>query len=201
MAKYGNGESDMKNLFEYVEEVKKEYRWRLKFALPVTAEMVDKIESLLAKYDVKSVGQPKKTILQGRPMDFADFGPSEIYMMDVVCEMPATREALREVLASGLKINLSQVVVRNPDEPLETDRDDKKLDPEAKPLLGSDYEKSEDPKKFYGDEYNQKMLKAHKSPFSFEVAGKEKTAKNTGPEYESGNFSPLGGKKTKKAKP
>jgi hypothetical protein len=185
----------MKNLFEYVNEVKKEYQWKLKFIVPVTAEMVDKIESLLAKFDVKKVSQPKKTILQGRPLDFADAGPSEVYMMDVVCEMPGTREAIREVLASGLKLNLSQVVVRSPNEPLETDREQAEPKDDAKPLLGSDYEKTEDPKKVYGDEYNQKMVKDYKSPFSFEVAGKEKTTKDPGPAYTSGNFSPLGSKK------
>lgn len=190
----------MKNLFEYVEEAKKEYRWRLKFVVPVSSEMLNKIESLLAKFDVKSVGEPKKTILQGRPLDFAEYGPSEIYMVDAVCEMPATREAIREVLASGLKINLSQVVVRNPDEPLETDRVVAEPDSDTKPLLGSDYEKTPDPKEVFGDEYNQKMVKDHKSPFSFEVAGKEKTAKDSGPVYTSGNFSPLGSKKPGKSK-
>ena len=189
----------MKNLFEYVQEAKKEYKWRVKFAVPVSSDMTDKMEGLLTRFDVKSVSQPKKTIIQGRPLDFADAGPSEIYIVDLVCEMPTTREAVRELLASGLKIHMSQIVVRDPSEPLETDREEKEKDENAKTLLGSDYEKTEPGSKYYGDDYNRKLVKDHKSPFKFEVAGKEKTVKNSGPEYTSGNSSPIGSVKRKKA--
>lgn len=178
----------MKKLFEYLQEVDKEYSWRLKFAKPVSDDDMAKIESLLARYDVKKVSEAKKTIIQGRAMDFADLGPTEVYMVDAVCGLPATREAIREVLAKGLGIPMNLIVVRTEDEPLETDRAEKEVSKE--PLLTSDYEKTEQAK-VYGSEYNQKLVDDNKGTFTYEVAGKEKTTKSS-PVYDEGKSpSPL----------
>jgi hypothetical protein len=181
----------MKKLFEYIEEAEKEYTFRIKFAVPVDADMQDKMESLLAKFDVKKVGTVKKTILQGRALDFADIGPTEVYMVDVVLGLPAARESIRDVLANGLKITMNKVIVRTPEEPLETDREEKELS--GKAVLGTDYEKTEDGKKYYGDEYNQELVKKNKSEFKYEIAGGKPKA-DAGPVYGSKNMSPLGNK-------
>jgi len=187
----------MKNLFEYIQEVDKEYNWRIKFAVPVTAEMLDKVEELLARFGVKKVGPVKKTIMQARPLDFADIGPCEIYITDVVCQLPATREAVRERIARGLGITNDVVIVRSPDEPLELEHEGKEPESEKKeePLLTSDYPKTEEPTKFYGDVYNQDLVKKSKGPFKYEVAGKEPTAKDAGPVYGTKDKdSPMGNK-------
>ena len=187
----------MKNLFEYIQESDKEYKWRIKFAIPVDSDMLDRVEKLLAKFDVKKVSPIKKTILQGRPLDFVDIGPSEIYMTDVVCGLPCTREAVRETLAHGLEINISKLVVRGEHEPLETDREVGEPDDKKKPLLGSDYEKTPDPKLVYGDEYNQKLVKDNLGRFKFDIAGKEPTTKDKGPVYGTGKSdSPLANTKS-----
>ena len=184
----------MKNLFEYIQESEKEYKWRVKFAVMVTPEMLDKVERLLAKFDVKSVGSVKKTILQGRALDFAELGPTEVYTTDVVCSLPCTREQVREVLSLGLQIPNSMVVVRSEHEPLETDREPKEPMDKDKPLLGTDYPRSADSKDVYGTEYNKKLVKDSKSKFKFEVAGKEQTTAS-GPDYgEKKSNSPLANK-------
>lgn len=103
----------MKKLFEYIQESEKEYNWRIKFAVMITPEQLDKMEQLLARFDVKSVGPIKKTILQGRALDFPEMGPTEIYMTDVVCSLPCTREQVREVLSRGMHIPNSMIVVRD----------------------------------------------------------------------------------------
>lgn len=187
----------MKTLFEYVEEAEKEYNFRIKFAVPLDGTMHDKMEQLLGKFDVKKVGTVKKTILQGRPVDFADLGPSEIYIVDVVLGLPVNREAVRDVLANGLQIAISKIVVRTENEPLETDREEK--EPSGKALLTSEYEKTEDGKKYYGDEYNQNLVKGHKSEFTYEVAGGLPKA-DPGPVYDTSAKSPLGNKARTKLK-
>lgn len=173
----------MKNLFEYIQEANKEYKWRVKFAVPVDGEMLDKAERLLAKFDVKKVSPIKKTILQGRPLDFVDAGPSEIYITDVVCGLPCNREAIRELLSNGLNVHVSKIVVRSEHEPLETDREVGEPVDKDKPLLGSDYDKTPDPALVYGDKYNQKLVQDNLGRFKFEVAGKESTTKDKGPVY------------------
>lgn len=185
----------MKTLFEYVQEAEKEYNFRIKFAVPVTSEMVTKMENLLAKFDVKKISDAKKTIMQGRALDFANSGPTEVYILDAVMGLPATREAIRDVLANGLKVSLDKIVVRTPEEPLETDREENK--PAEKALLLSDYEKTEPGDKFFGDKYNQELIKNHKSDFTFEIAGGKPKA-DAGPDYGKDSKSPISGGRTDK---
>lgn len=187
----------MKTLFEYVEEADKEYNFRVRFAVPVSTEMHSKMETVLSKFDVKKVGTLKKTIIQGRAFDFPELGPTEIFMADIVTSLPATREAIRQALSDGLRVAISKISVRTPDEPLETDREEK--EESKKVLLDSDYEKTEPGTKYYGDKYNQDMVKNHKSEFKYEVAGGLPKA-DPGPVYDNGkSSSPLSS--TSRAKP
>ena len=184
----------MKKLFEYIQESEKEYKWRVKFAVMVTPEMLDKVEKILAKFDVKKVSPIKKTILQGRALDFPELGPTEIYMTDVVCNLPCTRESVREVLSRGLQLPNSMIVVRSEHEPLETDREPQEPMNKDKPLLGTDYPASPDSKDVYGTEYNKALVKKSQSKFKFEVAGGS-IAEKSGPDYgEHKSDSPLANK-------
>ena len=84
----------MKTLLEYIQEQQKEYKFRLKFAVPVSSEMHDKLESALAKFEVKKVGKPKKTILQGLAERVKKFIRTE--------EAPTPGRLPPEALGSGL---------------------------------------------------------------------------------------------------
>ena len=188
----------MKTLLEYLEMQQKEYKFRLKFAVPVTSEMHDKLEAALGKFEVKKVSNPKKTIIQGRQLDFPDAGPGESYIVDIVCEYPATREAIRDTVARALQITMNQLVVRTEDEPLETDRT--VSEPSGEALLTKEYEKTKAP-----DVHSNKALeKAHDEHESkeFEYAAKSETKADPGPEFESPKtLSPVGSTKVKKPEP
>lgn len=188
----------MKTLLEYLEAQKKEYKFRLKFAVEVTSEMQDKLEAALGKFEVKKVGNPKKTIIQGRQLDFPDAGPGETYIVDVVCEYPATREAIRDTVANALRINQGKLVVRTEDEPLETSRETES-EPSGEALLTKEYEKTKAP-----DVHSNKALKkAHDEHESkeFEYAAKSDVKADPGPEFESpASKSPIGSAKVKKPK-
>lgn len=187
----------MKTLFEYVEQAEKDYTFRVKFAVSVDGDMIDKMEQVLSKFDVKKVGTVKKTILQGRPLDFVDIGPTEVYIVDVVLGMPATKEALRDLIANALRLSMNKVVVRTENDPLDLDREEK--EPSDKPLLTSEYEKTEAGDKYYGDKYNQDLVKKHKSEFTYEVAGGKPKA-DPGPVYDTKAMSPLGNRARPKLK-
>jgi len=150
-----------KNLNQYLTEGRKEYVFRLKFAVPVDNEMTDKLESCLDKYNVQSVSKASKTIMQKHPMDFGALThPSEIFIVDVVLDYPVTAHDLQSYVEAHLGVPGSHLVVRSPDHPEEVQNDeDQKTETKAEPesLLDSDYEveKVEDT---YGDVYNQKML-------------------------------------------
>jgi len=182
----------MKTLLEYLEAQKKEFKFRLKFAVTITPDMHDKLEVALSKFEVKKVGKAKKTIIQGRQLDFPDQGPGEAYIIDVVCEYPATREAIRDTVVSALRLHASQVVVRTEDEPLETGRTVEQ--PSGKALLDQEYEKTEKV------DANADLSAAHKEHKSkkFDFAAKSEVKANPGPEFTSAkSTSPLGSTKAK----
>jgi hypothetical protein len=188
----------MKTLFEYVEQAEKDYTFRVKFAVPVDSNMIDKMEQVLTKFDVKKVGSVKKTILQGRPLDFVDIGPTEVYIVDVILSLPATKEAVRDLIVNGLKLSMNKVVVRTEHDPLDADREEQ--EPSKKPLLTSEYEKVDAGDKYYGDKYNQNLVKNHKSEFTYEIAGGKPKA-DSGPDYgDSKKMSPLGNRARPKLK-
>jgi len=182
----------MKTLLEYLEAQKKEFKFRLKFAVPITPDMHDKLEVALSKFEVKKVGKAKKTIIQGRQLDFPDQGPGEGYIIDVVCEYPATREIIRDTVASALRLHASQVVVRTEDEPLETDRT--VTQPSGEALLTQEYEKTEKV------DANADLVAAHKEHKSkkFDFAAKSEVKASSGPDFTSvKSASPMGSTKAK----
>lgn len=187
----------MKTLLEYIEAQQKEYKFRLKFATPVDSDMHKKLESALAKFEATKVSKPKKTIIQGRQLDFPDAGPGESYIVDAVFAYPTTREAVRDTAAVALRISPSLLVVRSSEEPLETDR--ALTQPTGKALLTAEYEdlKAEDN---YSNKAREKEFKEHDS-MEFEYEAKSDVKANPGPEFtDKASTSPIGSTKVKMPK-
>ena len=156
----------MKRLKTYITEAQTEYPFRLKFAVDLTDEHLDTLESCLQRYGVKSVSKATKTIMQKHPMDFGNLPAGEIHIVDIVLEYPTTPDTLTSYLHNKLGVPQSHIVVRSPNHPEEVQNDaDQKAaddkDPDAKPesLLDSDYEDSDgDP--VAGQEHTDAMLDA-----------------------------------------
>ena len=152
----------MKSLKQYITESKEEYPFRLKFAVDITDDHLDALESCLDRYGVKSVSKATKTIMQKHPMDFGNLPAGEIQIIDIVLEYPTTPDTLKSYLHGKLGVPESHLVVRSPNHPEEVQNeiDQKAADSTAeKPesLLDSDYEDS-DGKHEFGTEYNNEML-------------------------------------------
>lgn len=154
----------MKSLKQYITEAKTDYPFRLKFAVEITDEHLDRLEGALDRYNVKSVSKSSKTIMQKHPMDFGNLPACEVYIVDLVLEYPTTPDILQNYISGMLGIPESHIVVRSPNHPeeVQNDKDQKEIDdtdPEAKPesLLDSDYPESEDDLPA-GQEYTDKML-------------------------------------------
>jgi hypothetical protein len=186
----------MKTLLEYLQQQKKQYKFRLKFSVPVTDEMVEKLETSLAKFEVLKVSNPKKTIIQGRPKDFVAAAPGEIYIVDAEFEYPATREAIADAVVNGLRIHASQIVVRTEDEPLETDREESEKS--GKALLASEYEKFSNGE-LHSNDTLEKQHKEHESQ-EFEYAADSDVKPDAGPDFGTTDSakSPMGSTKNKK---
>ena len=163
----------MKNFTQYLMESEKEYRFRLKLATEPTSEMMSLLEKSMMKFGLKSLSEPKKTIMQSKPMDFQNLQNTELWIMDGVCSYPVTPQILEQFVSSTLQIPMNEVRVIGPDHPGEADQDalaanweamEKAKTPEEKmaasKLMDGEYKDAPkvNTKDFYGDEYNKKLV-------------------------------------------
>ena len=187
----------MASLFEYIENTKKEYPFRIKVAQPFGEDLPEKfserLERELEKYGVVSVSAPKKTMAQAQPFDFHRKNAStEVYVIDCVLNYPTTSQVLKQNLVDHLMLNPSNVAVKHPEEPLEKYQEELQ-EKDKEYVLAQDRNVDAQPaKKLYGDEYNMEFLKSlREKKTKQEFAAKVPEA--AAPEVpQSGNKSPIG---------
>ena len=163
----------MKNFTHYLMESEKEYKFRIKLATEPSADMMKLLEKSMVKFGLKSMTEPKKTIIQSKPMDFANLTNTELWIMDGVCSYPVTPQMLTQFISTVLQIPENQIAVIGPDHPGEQDQDNlvasteahaKTKTPEEKmaasKLMDVDYKDAPkvETKDYYGDEYNKKLV-------------------------------------------
>lgn len=152
----------MSTLLEYIETIRKQHNIRIKLACGCSDEMLDKIERHLEKYDAEQISAPQKLILQKTPLDFPQLDKAEVHIIDFVANLPVSLQELHVNLARMLRVPEGYVVVRQVEDPRET-QDPKITDAEYTPRLGSDYDKSElsdvKAEELYGDKFNTSFLK------------------------------------------
>ena len=85
----------MKSLKQYLAESEKTYEFRLRSLNEISDVHMDRIESHMKKYNMESMGSPKKTIMH-IPRGFGDVGPREIYMYDIKTKIKIPGIALRK---------------------------------------------------------------------------------------------------------
>lgn len=164
----------MKTFAQYLAESTKEYTYRVKTVVPIDDKFLDRLETVLRKYNIVDVSAPKKTIIQNNPLDFKDIGHAEVFIVDVTTRIPASSYIMQQELRGVLNIPEKYIVVRGKNEPIEIEtmgiQAAQEIEAEAKekgltpaPLLSAeptyqevDYDAQKDPA--YGDEYNKKFL-------------------------------------------
>lgn len=140
------------------------YEFRLKTAVELSDEQLDKLEKHLRKYEAFDIGSPKRTILQSAPMDFHNIGATEVYIMDFKTELPCSPAMLVNELVQKLGVNERDIRVRNKLEPAEQEDAASMEDPTEGEtdalLLDDEYSEADNPKAedHYGDKYNTKFM-------------------------------------------
>lgn len=156
--------AENKSFVSYVAEVKKEYKYVLKFAVnDMTDGMIDILESSLKRYELKEASSFRKTPIQESPLDFPNVRNTAVYICNITIAYPASLDFLRTFICNSLGISPGLLVVYSENDPrqIETDLYIDRTSPEYKAKykarLGSDYEQTDAPS--YGAEYNVSFLK------------------------------------------
>lgn len=156
--------TEKKSFAAYVAETKKEYKYVLKFAVnEMTDSMIDKLESSLTRYQIKSASSFRKTPIQESPLDFPNVKNTPVFICDLTLEYPGSLDFLRTYISNTLGIPMGQIAVYSECDPrqIETDlyieRNSREYKEKYVTRLGSDYESEEAPA--YGEKYNSDFLR------------------------------------------
>ena len=152
----------MPTLLEYINQLQREHRYRIKMAFGPTDRQLEVLERHMKKYDALEVGRPEKLMLQASPMDFPQLGGHEIVIVDVVTRLPVSMPMLEAELRALLFIKDGMIRVFGRNEPVEQEMEaETTVNTEAK--LGTDYSDAEanavSADEAAGDKYNQNLLK------------------------------------------
>lgn len=156
---------DMKSFKEHLAESKRTYTFRVKVAgdtgdYGAAGSQEKAIESLLSKFEVSSFKKVSKTPIQELPLDFPKLKNTDVTIYEVNLDYPTTQFELTEYLATGLGVTQDRLVVRSPNEPLESYQQPAK-ESEGALLTDGEYKEAENAnfEEFYGDKYNTGFVK------------------------------------------
>lgn len=152
----------MKTLKHYLTESDKTYEFRLRSVVELSDEQFDKLETHLLKFNVETISAPKKTIMQKTPYGFAEFGPAEVYIIDIVTKLPVTANMLHEEVAKCTGIPMQSLVVYSKLESEEFWGEPAKEESESTSVLAdAEYKDAEKVKHedHYGDKFVAKFVK------------------------------------------
>src|SRR3569832_553125 len=96
----------------YLNETEKLYHLRLKTIVPLTDDVMDRIERAVMRYEPVAISSPKRTILQRTPLDFPNVPAAEVYMVDMTFRLPVAPHVMRAELRKLLDAPEIYVFVR-----------------------------------------------------------------------------------------
>jgi hypothetical protein len=192
----------MTDFKQYLAESTKEYNYKIKVAGDLSEDFGSKLETVLKKYEVKTLSKGKKTPIQEMPLDFPTLKNEAVTIFELTTMYPASVFELRTLVADSMRLHPNQIVVRKPGEPTEEYQEEMKAKAEKKLEFKSmlqDVEYKDAPKvkadEIYGDKANQsllkELLKARKDFDAAQFAAKPKVEqevmKNEGDKKNSGS--------------
>ena len=156
----------MTDFKQYLAESTKEYNYKIKVAGDLSEDFGSKLETVLKKYEVKTLSKGKKTPIQEVPLDFPHLKNEAVTIFELTTMYPASVFEMRTLVADSMRLHPNQIVVRKPGEPTEEYQEEMKAKAEKKSEFKSmlqDIEYKDAPKvkadEVYGDRANQSLLK------------------------------------------
>jgi hypothetical protein len=205
----------MRSFKEYLSEsfMKHKYPFKIKIAGDRGSEVEEQLKAVLERYGVDTVKKASTSPIQSYPLDFPKLRNTSVTVYDAVLNYPTTQNELHEFLSAELEMTLSEVVVRNPNEPSEIEQNSQ-YEYDGSLLEDPDYKEHNNANHddYYGTKYNinllkelNKVAKAREKDLGIKIPKAKKDQvdpagpKNNAPEYPSQKiFGPVGGKTSKK---
>lgn len=189
----------MKNFLQHLTDVQKVYEFRIKVANIDPADTMDRLESALDAYGLKSISKPKRLPIAENVLDFPNLGPTEVYLIDVELTYPVNDAQLRQLVSERWGISAANIVVvpRNqPEELWRNNEGELRQFKKGEAVLTDDKLEDNVEGKRLGKVYSEAgSLLKELNTATWEVAGNEKADGKTTNDIKSDTTSPIKGQK------
>ena len=148
----------MKSFKDYLIETKKTYSFKVGVAGELPEGFEQRMKTALEKFSLEKISSGKRTPIQERPLDFPHLENMEVTYYEVDLHYPTTSQVLKEYLGNACSVHVSNIIVRNPDEPVEKQQEDKK-ESVYEPLLTKEDMGGEDVQSSVGENRVMELLK------------------------------------------
>ena len=192
----------MRSYREFLIESKKQYTFRIKVAGEVADEALEKLEASFDRWGLASLSKPKRTPIQQHPQDFQNLENTEVSIMELTLDYPATPAEVAQCMHNSTKIPVDNIRVYNEGDPLEVAREEevKTEDDEYEVQLTAPYPKG-DKNPAYGDKFNKQFLKGLEKMPKMKISGGNTSKAQTTNDLPQGKASPVGSTKVKMPTP
>ena len=173
----------------------KTYRYKVKIAGDIEKNLLELFCMNLQKFDPVSIGKPKSTPIQAKPMGFDHLEDQSVTIIDVDFKYPATEPMIKQI-AKLIGINEDNVIVAQADYADGLEKEIDKISNRPSPILTQDEleDEGKEASKEYGDSYLSSIKKQAKDDkFTYEIAGKDSSKDSHDPfaPKKQASMSPL----------
>jgi hypothetical protein len=177
----------MRTLRQYISETEKKYGFRAKIAQELTKEGLEKLQKVLGRWNLEAISEPKHLPVSEDHTGFLHLKATDIYMIDMVIQYPATPAEIQAAIHEATQVSLSRILVLTPNQEILA----APMVPEAEgeAILERDYPEQKAPQ-LLADLANALKTKTIDYPFAVKP-----TLGKTSNDFPQSNISPVGTKR------
>ena len=179
----------MRTLRQYISETEKKYGFRAKIAQELTKEGLEKLQKVLGRWNLEAISEPKHLPVSEDHTGFLHLKATEISMVDIVIQYPATPAEVQAAIHEATQISLSRILVLTPNQEILA----APMVPEAEgeAILDRNYPEQKAPQ-LLADLANALKTKTIDYPFAVKP-----TVGKTSNDFPQSNTSPVGTNRNK----
>jgi len=106
----------MKTLRQYISETEKKYGFRAKLAAELTNEQMESLKKVLSRWNLEAISEPKRLPVSEDHTGFLHLKATEISMVDIVIQYPATPAEIQAAIHESTQVSLSRILVLTPNQ-------------------------------------------------------------------------------------
>jgi len=106
----------MKPYIQYLLDHEKKYGFRAKIAQEPNKEQLDKLQKVLARWNLEAISEPKRLPVSEDHTGFGHLKATDLYIIDMVVNYPVSPLEMQAAIHEATGISLSRIMVVTPNQ-------------------------------------------------------------------------------------